>query len=443
MRVTNKMLSNNFLNDMRNNLNNLQTVQQQMSTQKEINKASDDPTKAARIMQLNTDINSNLQYNTNIKDSSSFLDTTDAALGQCGNVLNRVRDLIVASGNGTYSQQEKNALKDEINTKIGELSQILNTNYDGKYVFGGTRVNAKPLGTLTNQVVSPGTVTKTIGTTGSTSAGVTIDPTVATPLTTTTSFKVTIGGIDAVTGGVNGVSVQASTNGGAFAPLAIVSSNDVAGNVTLDLGNGVKLDIPKDSVNAGGDVFSFNCNALNNNKLIYNSNNLAAPELLTTDPQYTQIATKSSVEISQGVNVQYNVSATDVLQFINDKGNNVDLRQVLTSVINHLDGNKNDGTVTDPNATAALNTQDLQDVTDTINNLLSIRSKVGTTQNRMDSAKDRNITENTNLTDVLSKTEDIDITQKTMDYATAQTVYTAALQTSARIIQPSLLDYLR
>ena len=39
MRVTNKMLSDNFLVNMRNNMNNLQTIQKQMATQKEINKA--------------------------------------------------------------------------------------------------------------------------------------------------------------------------------------------------------------------------------------------------------------------------------------------------------------------------------------------------------------------------------------------------------------------
>ena len=103
----------------------------------------------------------------------------------------------------------------------------------------------------------------------------------------------------------------------------------------------------------------------------------------------------------------------------------------------------NTGNAVDANATTILNTTDLQNVTDVINNLLSIRSKVGATENRMDSAKERNLTENTNMTDMLSKTEDIDIAQKTIDYATSQTVYTAALQTSAKIIQPSLLDYLR
>ena len=38
---------------------------------------------------------------------------------------------------------------------------------------------------------------------------------------------------------------------------------------------------------------------------------------------------------------------------------------------------------------------------------------------------------------------DIDITEKVMEYSVMQTVYMASLQTSAKVIQPSLLDYIR
>ena len=75
-------------------------------------------------------------------------------------------------------------------------------------------------------------------------------------------------------------------------------------------------------------------------------------------------------------------------------------------------------------------------------NLLQKRSEVGTMQNRMDSAQTNNETANQNMTDILSKTEDIDITEKTMEYSTMQTTYTAALQVSAKILPMSLLTYL-
>lgn len=107
MRITNKMLSNSFLSDMRTNLSNMQQLQKQMSTGKEISKPSDDPFKVARSMQLNSDITANSQYNSNIKDTINWLSTTDTALGQIGDDLQRIRQLMVSAGDASYGPSEK------------------------------------------------------------------------------------------------------------------------------------------------------------------------------------------------------------------------------------------------------------------------------------------------------------------------------------------------
>jgi len=324
MRVTNKMLSNSFLTDMRSNLENMQTLQQQMTSGKEIRKPSDDPAKVARAMQLHTDINANNQYKTNISDTINWLDTTDTALGQAGNVLQKVRELLVSAGNAAYGSSERQSIKDEINQRIDQFAQIMNTNYDGSYIFGGSRGTDKPM-----------------------------------------------------------------------------STTKVGDNMQLQYNN-------------------------------------AADSLGNTDAvEVNKINKKLFVEISQGVTMDYNVTAGDIVQFraensTDDKADN--LMDLFKNIVNHLDNAAD---------TSKLTNGDLTDVTDAINNLLKVRSQVGAKQNRMDSAKDKNEDETANLTSVLSRTEDIDITQKTMEYATMQTVYMASLQTSAKVIQPTLLDYLR
>lgn len=338
MRVTNSMLVSNFLSDMNNNMENMKTIQQQMTSGKEVQKPSDDPFKAARVMQLNTDINSNTQYNNNIKDTSNWLSTSDTALGQINSVLQRVNELIVSSGNASYGPDEKKSIKDEINQNIGQLSQILNTNFDGKYIFGGTRGTTKPVD----------------------------------------SQK------DPATG--NSIISYYNKNGGLIDPKS-TDTNDIN--------------------------------------------------------QMNMIKGSLSVEISQGVTMDYNVSAGDVLQFTNENGQASNLMDALKKITNHLDGNNDDGTASDPNAYSKLTGSDMQNMKDAMTNLLKIRSEVGAKQNRMDSAQTKNESENTNLTQILSQTEDIDIAQKTMDYATMQNVYMASLQTSAKIIQPSLMDYLK
>lgn len=344
MRVTNKMLSNSFLTDMSTNLQNMQKLQQQMTSGKEISKPSDDPAKVAKAMQLTSDINTNKQYNTNISNTSNWLDTTDTALGQGGDVLQKIRELLVSAGNAAYGSSERQSIKDELNQRVDELTQILNTNYDGKYVFGGTRSTTKPVATVTD------------------------------------------------------------------------TDNNNSINFNIDTSD---------------------------------------PKYISDSIELSKINKKMNLEISQGVTMEYNVTAGDVLQFKNEGGTDCDLGELLKAIVNHLDGKPNTSTSTDPSInakytdastddpTTSLTGKDLQDVTDAINNLLKVRAQVGAKQNRMESAKSKNEDETNNLTTILSKTEDIDITQKTMEYATMQTVYMASLQTSARVIQPSLLDYLK
>ena len=143
-RVTNSMLSSNYLRNMKRNLTNMKTLQNQLASGKEIQKASDNPYKTSRSMQLNAEMSANIQYNENIKDTSNWLDTTDTALSQMGNVFGRIETLLVNAGNGAYGQDERTSIQDEVKEKVNELSQILNTSFDGSYIFGGTKTDSKP-----------------------------------------------------------------------------------------------------------------------------------------------------------------------------------------------------------------------------------------------------------------------------------------------------------
>lgn len=143
-RVTSSMLTNNYLRNVKRNLNNMKSLQNQLSSGNKIQKASENPYVASRTMQLNSEISYNKQYNENIKDTSNWLDATDTALSQMGNVFSRIQTLLVNAGNGAYGDDERAAIQDEVKEKVNELSQILNTSFDGSYIFGGTKTDSKP-----------------------------------------------------------------------------------------------------------------------------------------------------------------------------------------------------------------------------------------------------------------------------------------------------------
>lgn len=415
------MLSNNFLSDMQTNLANMKTLQQQMTSGKEIQKPSDDPFKVSRTMQLNTDISTNKQYNENIKDTINWLDTTDTALGQAENSLQRVKELLTQAGNAGYSQSERKAIKDEINQRVSELSQIMNTNFDGKYIFGGTRSTAKPMDTKTVYTV-PASVTKSneSGGTGTVSGTFTSQP------DKNHTYMVKVTGADA-SGKVT--SAQLSVDGGAY------GSDINAASGEFSLGSdafGLNFKIDTNTANKSGDVYTFSLNS--NTKLTYGFDDSDTTSL-------NQVKSKLVTEISQGVTMEYSVSASDILEY-KSGSETKDLRELLGKIVNHLDGMNDDGTAADSDAVNDLTNGDMSEMKDAIDSVLTLRSEVGAKQNRMESAQSKNTDENYNMTEVLSGTEDIDVTQKTMEYATMQTVYLASLQTSSKVLQPSLMDYL-
>lgn len=330
MRVTNKMLASNYLKNVNKNLTNMQTLNRQLSTGKEISRPSDNPFKTARSMQLNTDISTNKQYNENIKDTINWLDSTDQALYQATNTMQRVRELLVSSGNAAYGSDERDAISYEINEKIEELSQILNTNFDGKYIFGGTKGSSKPV-------------------------DIKIDP---------------------ISGDKEIMFVDKEGR-----ELSLDSEDEYIKN---------QLDI---------------------------------------------LGSKLNVEISQGVTIEYNVTAKELLSFRNEKNEEVNVIDLLGDIVKNLKS----GDEVDSNK---LVNENLGAIDDVITNLLKARSEVGAKQNRMELAQEKNEDENFNMTDILSKTEDIDFTQKTIEYSIAQTVYMASLQVSSKVLPPTILDYL-
>lgn len=415
-RITNSMMTSRFLSNMKRNLNNMSTLQNQLASGKEILRPSQNPFAATRNKQLANQISDNEQYNANIKDTSNWLDTTDTALAQAGNVMARIKELMVKAGNGAYSEDEIATIKNEVVEKSKELAQIMNTTFDGAYIFGGTKGTTKPItvdanGNLAYADKDGNAINKNQDGT----------------------FNVDfLNKININNSGTNtNVSINGKMDG---ATIKITIDNE---EYTLDETN-KKL--------TGAGIF-------NNATLDDNNISMIKNTLNSASTQYDQINTTLKTEISQGVVVEYNKTATDIFEFKDTKlitaqnpTGEVNVMEEIGSLISNL-GKLSDktGNVSDDDKEAALNYingDGLTKMDSIIQNLLSNRAQVGTMQNRMESAMETNEDQNYNMTDILSSSEDIDFTEKTMEYAVMQTVYTAALQTSSKVLMNTIMDYI-
>lgn len=458
-RIISTMLSRNYLYDVTKNMSNVQTLQNQLSTGKEISKPSDDPYKASRIIRMYADIGANEQYNDNITDASNFLDVTDTSLTQMSNLLSRVRELLVAAGNAAYGSDQLKSIQDEMSAKVDQLAQIMNTNFDGKYVFGGTKVDSKPVtvvdgkiqyaddaGNQLTPIYQDATGKYTTSTTGDNKQVAAADiTTVRGQLQNEFNDLKAID--DAFTAGTSTVELtqEQKDRKGELASILTGGATiyvDANGHYTKETTGDTKevelRDVNLTTIKDELKTLDLNNDGEIDDAFAADADKVARFNELTTMKKsmvsYNQLSADMKMEISQGVIVNYNQTATDILEFTDAKtGTKVNVSDLFSDIIKNLNSESGKSKLTGDN---------LSQLDMVISNVLSKSSEVGALQNRMESAKKQNESDNGNLTTILSNVEDIDFTEKMIDFSTLMTVYKASLQISANILPKTIMDYL-
>ena len=144
MRVTTRLMSNSYLRNLNRQTNKVQKYQHQLSSLKEVSKPSDDPLTVSKIMDLNNSIVQNDYYQSTIEDAIDWTNVQDAALGQATNALGRIQNLIQSAANGTMSEEDRLAIKYNVEGEIEAFVDALNTNFGGRFVFGGQATTTQP-----------------------------------------------------------------------------------------------------------------------------------------------------------------------------------------------------------------------------------------------------------------------------------------------------------
>lgn len=147
MRVTNNMITGNYLYSLNKSLERQNTIQEQLSDGKAIHRASDDPIKSIRALRFNTNVSTNEQYTQNVKDAISWMNTTDGALQDISNITIRAKELAIKAVAPNPAEGFK-AIASELDGIINQLVQIGNTKIGDRYVFSGQRDKTTPFTTV-------------------------------------------------------------------------------------------------------------------------------------------------------------------------------------------------------------------------------------------------------------------------------------------------------
>lgn len=86
--------------------------------------------------------------------------------------------------------------------------------------------------------------------------------------------------------------------------------------------------------------------------------------------------------------------------------------------------------------------QSIEDIKSAMEQVLSVRAQVGAKMNRLELTQSKLDLQINNVKELLSYNEDVDITEVIMNISMANNVYVSSLMTGAKIIQPSLVQFL-
>lgn len=137
-------MTSKYLNSVQYSLQRIDKLTTQINTQQEINKVSDDPYKAIKIMNLKNDIKDVERYNANCDEAVGWLNTIDSSLESVGTLASDIK-VLLSSISGTLSDDEVEGILKDINGKVEEIGNALNSKYVGNYILSGSATDEPPI----------------------------------------------------------------------------------------------------------------------------------------------------------------------------------------------------------------------------------------------------------------------------------------------------------
>jgi len=142
--INTNVMSLNAQRNLQASASQLATSLQRLSSGLRINSAKDDAAGLAISERFTTHIRGLTQAARNANDGISLAQTTEGALAEMTNNLQRIRELAVQAANSTNSSSDRAALDAEVQQRLAEIDRIARTtSFNGQRVLDGSFGNAQ------------------------------------------------------------------------------------------------------------------------------------------------------------------------------------------------------------------------------------------------------------------------------------------------------------
>ena len=142
MRITNSMIMTNADSNINGVKIILDKTNTQMTTQKKIDRPSEDPVIAVRSLRFSTSLAKiNQFYEKNIPDAESWLEVTETSLVNMRDTVRNIHTLSNQGANDTLTQDDRKTILSQLKKLQEQLYDSGNSDYAGRTVFTGYRTN--------------------------------------------------------------------------------------------------------------------------------------------------------------------------------------------------------------------------------------------------------------------------------------------------------------
>lgn len=391
MRITQNALYNAMRNHIFRNTGDLLRAQEVVATQKRINRLSDHPVDGGRVLDLKSAISRSTQHSKNIERMLSLTDVQDSSLEQAHDYLTRVKELLIKETNeATSTTDTREAARIEVAILTSQVVQVGNTQYDGQYIYSGFQTDTPAFAdTSVGAAADPGNTGTAFVAAQRVADGTQVDfHDYEIRFTAANQFDI----VDTTTG----ATIQSALSYTSGDPIQF---------------NGLEVTIADGAVGpAVGDVFT-----------------------VTTTPAgvYQGDGQLQEIEIQNGSKVQQNIAGDKIFNGVGIAGG-VDIFDLMNRI--------NVALAENDQPAMALMLDELDVAREQVSRQ---RSEVGARVNLLETVSERHADIQTNLEILRSNLEDIDVADAITQLNKQQNTYEATLGAAGKVIQPSLLDFLR
>ncbi|QGY39553.1 flagellar hook-associated protein 3 [Pseudodesulfovibrio cashew] len=395
MRISTSQIFSQSLTQLNSSLNDVAKLNEINSSQKRINRPSDDPAGMGQVVELRAYDQTLSGYVDNCGVASDYLSTADEVLNDASEIIAAAMELAEQGASETYTETQLQAMALEMESYLESLFAIANTQTGSDYLFAGDDIgdNAYEFGlgvTLPGETLSNASFVELSGE---------VDSTVTVQFTSDGTI------------GTDAIDYQYSTDNGETWTTATLA----AGDTVLDLGD-AQVEMATGTVVSAADGEG------------------EGEFYLRQAVVYTGSDTAMSVSISENTSVDMTTVGSTIFGGLDDTGTPYDganLFETISDCIVCLETGDYDGV-----ADCLEVLGDAHEVVETgAANLGARETKVSYTEQSLSLVQ--SLTANS-----ISREEDADATQIIVELEQANYVYEAVLNSSADIMKMSLLNYI-